>query len=111
MLILYARKHAEFKLKSRIIPPTIFAGLGASMGWLVSSAMGTTVLGGLVGGLLAAGVYFAALWLWHRSYLFRQHSSIHARPPSSPETPRVNVGSQADFARTRWASQVASARS
>jgi O-antigen/teichoic acid export membrane protein len=74
VLILYARKHAEFKIKSRLILPTIFAGLGASMGWLVSSAMGATVLGGLVGGLLASLVYLVALWLWHRSYLF---DSIH----------------------------------
>ena len=52
VLILYARKHAEFKITPRIIPPTIFAGLGASMGWLVASEIGATVVGGLVGALL-----------------------------------------------------------
>jgi O-antigen/teichoic acid export membrane protein len=69
VLILCARKHAEFKIKPRLIPPTISAAFGASMGWLAASSIGTTVVGGLVGGLCAAAVYLLALWLWHRSYL------------------------------------------
>ena len=69
VLILAARKHAEFRIKSRLIPPTIFAVLAASMGWFLASEVGTTVMGGLVGALFAAGVYLLALWIWHRSYL------------------------------------------
>ena len=52
-----------------LVPPTIFAVVGAATGWLVSSAAGTTVLGGMVGGLLATAVYLLALWVWHRRSL------------------------------------------
>jgi hypothetical protein len=69
VLILSARKHAQFSIKPRIIPPTVLAALAASMGWLVSSEVGTTLVGGLAGGLCAAVVYLAGLWVWHRSYL------------------------------------------
>jgi O-antigen/teichoic acid export membrane protein len=69
VLILAARKHAQFSIRPRLVPPTILAALGASTGWLVSSEVGTTVVGGLAGGLFAAAVYLAGLWLWHRRYL------------------------------------------
>ena len=74
VLILSARKHADFKIKPRLIPPTIFAVLAASMGWLVTTEVGTTVMGGLVGAVFAALVYLLALWIWHRSYLL---DSVH----------------------------------
>jgi O-antigen/teichoic acid export membrane protein len=69
VLIRSARKHAQFSIASRLVPPTIFAAVGASIGWLAASQVGTTVVGGLVGGLVATGVYLLALWIWHRSYL------------------------------------------
>jgi O-antigen/teichoic acid export membrane protein len=69
VLILCARKHVELKIVPRLVPPVVFAALGASMGWFVTSEMGTTVVGGLAGGLFAAVGYVLALWLWHRSYL------------------------------------------
>ncbi len=69
VLILSARKHATFALKRRLIPPTIFAILAASLGWAVSSELGTTVVAGLAGGLAATATYLVALWIWHRSYL------------------------------------------
>ena len=74
VLILAARKHAEFRIKPRLIPPTIFAAVGASLGWFVSSEVGTTVVGGLVGAVFAVAVYLLALWVWHRSYLL---DSVH----------------------------------
>jgi hypothetical protein len=74
MLILSARKHADFNIKPRLIPPTIFSVLGDSMGWLVTSEVGATAMGGLVGALFAALVYLLALWIWHRSYLL---DSVH----------------------------------
>ncbi len=100
VLILYARKHAEFKIKSRLLPPTILAGLGASMGWPVASAIGATVLGGLVGGLLASAVYLVGLWLWHRSYLFDSVRLSMRGLRAALKGPGVNVVSQAHFART-----------
>ena len=66
VLIRSARKHAEFRVRPGLVPPAVFAAVGAAAGWLVSSAVGTTFLGGLVGGLLAAAVYLLALWVWHR---------------------------------------------
>jgi len=69
VLIRSARKHAEFRIKPGLVPPAIFAVVGAAAGWLVSSAVGTTVLGGAVGGLVATAVYLLALWIWHRSTL------------------------------------------
>jgi O-antigen/teichoic acid export membrane protein len=74
VLILTARRHAEFRIRSRLIPPTIFAGVGALLGWLVASEVGATVAGGLVGALFAAAVYLLALWMWHRAYLL---DSVH----------------------------------
>ena len=74
VLILSARKHADFTIKPRLIPPTIFAVLGASLGWLVTLEVGTTVVGGLVGAVFAVLVYLLALWIWHRSYLL---DSVH----------------------------------
>ena len=74
VLIIYARRHAEFRIKPRLIPPTVFAGLGAAMGWVTASAVGTTVIGGVAGGVAAAAVYLLSLWLWHRSYLL---DSVH----------------------------------
>jgi len=67
VLILRARKHAEFS--PRLVPPTLFAAAGASIGWFVSSEMGTTAIGGLSGALLAGVVYLLALWIWRRSHL------------------------------------------
>jgi O-antigen/teichoic acid export membrane protein len=69
VLIMSARKHVEFRIKPRLVPPTIFAVLGALVGWVVSVEVGPTFFGGLAGGLSAAIVYLCALWLWHRSYL------------------------------------------
>ena len=69
VLILAARKHAEFSITPRLIPPTIAAAIGASIGWFVASEVGPTLVGGLVGGLLAAAVYLLGLLMWHRSYL------------------------------------------
>jgi O-antigen/teichoic acid export membrane protein len=69
VLILSARKHVEFRIKPRLVPPTIFAVLGALLGWIVSVEVGPSFFGGLAGGLSAAIVYLCALWLWHRSYL------------------------------------------
>ena len=69
VLIRSARKHAEFRIKPGLVPPAIFAVVGAAAGWMVSSAVGTTVLGGAVGGLVATAVYLVALWIWHRSTL------------------------------------------
>jgi O-antigen/teichoic acid export membrane protein len=69
VLIRSARKTADFSISSRLIPPTIFAAMGATIGWVVSSEVGETIFGGLVGALFAAAVYLLALWVWHRSYL------------------------------------------
>ena len=49
VLILSARKHAEFHISSRLIPPTLFASLGATLGWVVSSEIGPSLIGGLAG--------------------------------------------------------------
>ena len=69
VLIRSARKHAEFRIKPGLVPPAVFAVVGAAAGWMVSSAVGTTVLGGAVGGLVATAVYLPALWIWHRNTL------------------------------------------
>jgi cytochrome c oxidase assembly factor CtaG len=69
VLILAARKTVQFSIRSRLIPPTVFAVVSAALGWGVSSEVGATVIGGLAGGLVATGVYILALWIWHRSYL------------------------------------------
>jgi hypothetical protein len=69
VLITSARKYVNFTIGRRLIAPTIFAVVSASLGWAVSSEIGTTVVGGLVGGLAATAVYLVALWIWHRSYL------------------------------------------
>ena len=69
VLIRSARKHAEFRIKPGLVPPAIFAVVGAGAGWMVTSAVGTTVLGGAVGGLVATAVYLSALWIWHRNTL------------------------------------------
>jgi O-antigen/teichoic acid export membrane protein len=69
VLILAARKHAEFSIWPRLVPPTLFAVLGAAVGWLVGSEVGRTVAGGTAGALSAVAVYLLALWIWHRSYL------------------------------------------
>jgi O-antigen/teichoic acid export membrane protein len=69
VLIVAARKHAQFSIRPGLLPPTIFAALGATAGWLVAREIGTTVVGGLAGGMVAAVVYLLALWVGHRSYL------------------------------------------
>ena len=69
MVALCARKHAEFNVARQLISPTTFAVLGAGAGWLVATTLGTTVVGGLAGGLFALVVYLMALWLCHKSYL------------------------------------------
>ena len=74
VLVRSARKHAEFSIRPSLMPPTIFAIIGATIGWLVASMVGTTVVGGLAGALFAAAVYLVALWVSHRSYLL---DSVH----------------------------------
>ncbi len=69
VLVLSARKHVEFRISPSLVPPTICAVAGASLGWLVATKVGTTVLGGLAGALLAVAVYLLSLWVVHRSYL------------------------------------------
>jgi O-antigen/teichoic acid export membrane protein len=69
VLVLSARKHAEFRIGPSLVPPTICAVGGASLGWLVASKVGTTVMGGLAGALLAVVVYLLSLLVVHRSYL------------------------------------------
>jgi O-antigen/teichoic acid export membrane protein len=69
VMLITARRHAEFKLAGRIVPPTLFAVAGALAGWIVAIQVGATVIGGLAGGLCAAAVYLSASWLWHRRYL------------------------------------------
>jgi hypothetical protein len=67
VLILAARKHAEFSIRPGLLPPTVAAVGAGAVGWVVGSEVGVSIVGGLVGGLFAAGAYLAALWLWHRS--------------------------------------------
>ncbi len=55
VLVLSARKHIQFRIRPSLMRPTIFAVAGASLGWLVASKVGTTVVGGLAGALFAAG--------------------------------------------------------
>jgi O-antigen/teichoic acid export membrane protein len=74
VLILAARKHAEFSIKPHLFPPTILAVLAASIGWFVSSEAGTTLIGGAAGGAFAVAVYILGLWIWHRSDLI---DSVH----------------------------------
>ena len=74
VLILSARKYADFRIKPFLLPPTICAIVGASVGWLAASEVGATLAGGLVGALVAAAVYVVALWLSHRPYLV---DSVH----------------------------------
>jgi O-antigen/teichoic acid export membrane protein len=69
VLILGARKHTQFRITPRLLPPTLFAVAGAAIGWAAASEVGPTVVGGLAGGSVAAASYLLALWLWHRSYL------------------------------------------
>ena len=69
VLLACARRHAEFRIRARLVPPTAFAVLAASVGWVVATQVGITVVGGLAGALCALAVYVVALWLWHRSYL------------------------------------------
>lgn len=69
VLIVSARRHAEFSIRPGLVPPTCAAVVAAAAGWLLATEVGTTLLGGLVGGLSAAVVYLVALWLWHRSSL------------------------------------------
>jgi O-antigen/teichoic acid export membrane protein len=96
VLILCARKHAAFNIKPRLVPPAILAALGASMGWLVATELGPTVLGGVAGGLFAAAVYLLALWLWHRSYLLDSvHLSIRGLRAALKIPVDVPSGSQA----------------
>jgi len=69
VLILAARKHAEFRITPGLLPPAISAVVSASLGWIVSTQVDASLLGGLVGALLAVTTYVLALWIWHRSYL------------------------------------------
>ncbi len=69
VLIRSARRHAEFRIRPGLVPPTIAAvGEPRRAGWS-SSAVGTTFLGGMVGALLATAMYLLALWVWHRRSL------------------------------------------
>ena len=74
VLILTARKHADFSIMTGLIRPTIVAVGAATAGWIVTSEVGISIVGGCAGGLFAAGAYLAALWLWQRSSLL---DSLH----------------------------------
>jgi O-antigen/teichoic acid export membrane protein len=69
VLILTARRHVEFSIRPGLIRPTVVAVGAAATGWVVASDVGISIVGGLMGALVAAGAYLAALWLWHRSSL------------------------------------------
>jgi O-antigen/teichoic acid export membrane protein len=69
ILILTARRHVEFSIRPGLIRPTVVAVGAAATGWVVASDVGISIVGGLMGALVAAGAYLAALWLWHRSSL------------------------------------------
>ena len=69
VLIAAARRHAEFRITPALLPPTVFAVIAGTLGWLAATAVGVTLLGGLVGGLCAAAVYLATLAVWHRTHL------------------------------------------
>lgn len=69
ILIVSARKHTEFNIRAGLLPPTVVAFGAAAVGWVVTSAVGISLLGGLVGALFAVGVYLLILSLWHRSEL------------------------------------------
>ena len=69
VLIRAARRHAQFRVRPRLVPPTLCAVAASSLGWVVALELGTTVVAGLAAALFAAAVYALALWLWHRSYL------------------------------------------
>jgi O-antigen/teichoic acid export membrane protein len=69
VLILSARRYSEFRIRPRLLPPLLASVGAASLGWLVATQLGTTIVAGLAGALLAAAVYLLALWSWHRSYL------------------------------------------
>ena len=49
ILIVCARKHAEFTIVPRLLPPAILAVIAASVGWFVSRQAGDTVIAGLAG--------------------------------------------------------------
>jgi polysaccharide transporter, PST family len=69
VLIGAARKHTQFSIRPRLVPPTLSATVAAVLGWLVAVELGTTVLAGLAAALVALAVYVLTLWVWHRSYL------------------------------------------
>ena len=69
ILIMCARKHAQFTIAPRMIPPTMLAVLAASAGWLVSREAGDTAIAGLAGALTGVVLYLALLWISHRNYL------------------------------------------
>ena len=49
--------------------PIVAAAVGGSVGWFIASSAGSPLLGGLVGGALAAAVTFAAMFVLARSAL------------------------------------------
>jgi O-antigen/teichoic acid export membrane protein len=69
VLVVSARKHADFRIGPSLLPPTLCAVAGASLGWFVADKVGMTVAGGLAGALLAFAVYLLSLWVVHRSCL------------------------------------------
>jgi O-antigen/teichoic acid export membrane protein len=69
VLILAARKHAEFSITHGLIRPTVVAVGAATVGWLLASTVGVAIVGGLLGAFFAAAAYLGALWLWQRSSL------------------------------------------
>ena len=91
VLILSARKYADFRIKPFLLPPTICAIVGASVGWLAASEVGATLAGGLVGALVAAAVYVVALWLSHRPYLV---DSVHLSSRGLRQASRIPLCSK-----------------
>ncbi len=69
VLIRSARKHCDFKVAPGLAAPTACATVGATLGWIVVEHGHTTAAAGLVGGLLAVGVYTLLLAAFHRSQL------------------------------------------
>ena len=69
VLITCARKHAQFTILARLVPPSMVAVVAGCVGWYVSRWAGDTVIAGLAGALTGVGVYVVSLWISHRGYL------------------------------------------
>ena len=69
ILIICARKHAQFTIVPRLFPPAMLAVIAASVGWFVSRQAGDTFIAGLAGGMIGLVFYLGSLWISHRNYL------------------------------------------